>query len=67
MNVKHWHKDSMLPNGEAMGGIKWCCRQPHNREMVQMREDLSCTTCKVCFCRHFDVTLDPAVFSLKTV
>lgn len=53
-----------------MSDLKPCCSNLENREDgpgprgCNEREGLTITHCRVCKCRHFEVTLDPGKFGL---
>ncbi len=38
---------------------KECCRKEENLIPSQERPDLIIKICRICHCRHFEVTLDP--------
>ena len=49
---------------EAGDKRKDCCKQSENLVPHQERPDLVIKVCKVCHCRHFEVTLDPGKLGL---
>lgn len=50
-------------------GVKECCKDLSNRSAVTTPNpetpDLSQTTCTVCGCRHFELTVDPGTFEVE--
>ena len=42
-----------------MAGIKECCTKEENLVVTEQKEDVIVRKCKVCGCRHFEVTADP--------
>ncbi len=45
---------------------KECCKKPENlREPERLRDDLVFRRCKVCGCRHFELTLEPGHFDAR--
>jgi hypothetical protein len=45
---------------------KDCCKIPENLESQPTeRQDFSVMKCRVCGCRHFELTVDPIVLKLK--
>ena len=42
-----------------MDDRKDCCKDPENLELTQVNTDLLVNVCKVCGCRHFELTVDP--------
>jgi len=44
---------------------KECCKQPENLVPHQERPDLLINKCKVCGCRHFELTADPGRLGLR--
>ncbi len=45
---------------------KNCCRQPENlKQIEQIRPDFCVRTCKQCRCRHHELTVDPAAYTVK--
>lgn len=51
------------------GNVKPCCREAGNLELAQTTDDggsrETVWKCRVCQCRHFDVTITPARFGLE--
>jgi hypothetical protein len=44
---------------------KECCRNPENLEVQQGdKSDLTIQKCKVCGCRHFELSVDPGYIGL---
>jgi len=52
----------MLEEGDKR---KECCKQPENLVPKQERPDLFINVCKVCGCRHFELTVDPGKLGLR--
>jgi hypothetical protein len=44
---------------------KPCCEKEENLESKQDRPDLVIKTCKVCGCRHFELSVDPIRMGIK--
>jgi len=44
---------------------KECCKQLENLLPHQERPDLIINVCKVCGCRHFELTIDPGKIGLR--
>lgn len=50
-----------------MDNVKKCCKQPENLvEEPSGKPDLILRRCSVCGCRHFELTMDPGKFELRT-
>ncbi len=45
--------------------VKECCKKPENLALHEKRDDLIVMKCKVCGCRHFELTMDVGKFGLK--
>jgi hypothetical protein len=41
-----------------------CCNDPANCDVTEPAEGLVCEQCRVCGCRHFELTVDPAELGL---
>lgn len=52
----------MLERGDKR---KDCCKQLENLVPHQERPDLMINICKVCGCRHFELTVDPGKLGLS--
>ncbi len=51
-----------------MDNRKECCNQVENLELQQGdKSDLKILRCKVCGCRHFELTVDPGKLGLRGV
>ena len=48
-----------------MSDVKDCCQKPENLVAQQDRPDLLVRVCKVCGCRHFELTVDPGKLGLR--
>ena len=44
---------------------KECCQKVENLELRLYRPDLVINVCKVCGCRHFELTVDPGKLRLR--
>lgn len=49
----------------ANGTVKDCCKQESNLEFTRLNKDEVCNKCKVCGCRHFELTVDPIELGIK--
>jgi len=49
---------------ETKDNVKDCCKQPENLVPHQDRPELLVNVCKVCGCRHFELTLEPGVLGV---
>lgn len=45
--------------------IKDCCKDLTKREERRESEDLMVSVCQACGCRHFELTVDPAVIGIR--
>lgn len=49
-----------------MEGVKECCQKVENLvPQPSDKPDLSILKCKVCGCRHFELSVDPGIIALE--
>jgi hypothetical protein len=47
------------------GVVKDCCKDTDNLELTRLNQDEVVNVCKVCGCRHFELTVDPIRLGIK--
>ena len=52
-------------DSKTMGEAKECCQQQENLEVAEQRDNLIIRQCKVCLCRHFELSVDPGIIGLQ--
>jgi metal-dependent amidase/aminoacylase/carboxypeptidase family protein len=47
------------------GVVKECCKDVDNLVMTHLTKDELVNVCKVCGCRHFELTVDPIQLGIR--